>query len=192
MRKEPLSDDDIFLIHEFLSPTECARFMARSEELGYLEAPITTAEGPVMNKNVRDNHRLMVDDPALAEELFERARPFLPARVNRWQPSGFNERWRYYRYDPDERFAPHYDGHFARSADEKSQLTFMIYLNGGFVGGATNFYRPGVPEPFVTVAPVAGLALVFVHWKLHEGAPVERGRKYVLRTDVLCRRVASE
>jgi hypothetical protein len=29
------------------------------------------------------------------------------------------------------------------------------------------------------------MALVFVHEQLHEGAAVESGRKYVLRTDVM-------
>jgi hypothetical protein len=29
------------------------------------------------------------------------------------------------------------------------------------------------------------MALGFVHLQLHEGAPVVRGRKYVLRTDVM-------
>ena len=66
----------------------------------------------------------------------------------------------------------------------------MVYLNDDFEGGATNFYYlAGVP--YLSVRPVCGQALVFVHWKLHEGAPVERGRKYVLRTDVMCRRIVA-
>ena len=58
----------------------------------------------------------------------------------------------------------------------------MAYLNDGFAGGETKFYR-GPLE--LTVTPVRGQALVFFHRLLHEGAPVERGRKYVLRTDVI-------
>jgi hypothetical protein len=196
VRKEPLDGEDIFLIHDFLSDDECTAFIARSESAGYEEAPITTAGGPVMKKDVRDNRRLMVDDAALADLLYRRARPLLPERVLHWEPISFNERWRYYRYDPSERFAPHYDGSFRRSDLEKSQLTFMIYLNDDFTGGETNFYlRPegqwyGVSDqPSLSVRPVRGAALVFVHWVLHEGAPVRAGRKYVLRTDVMCRRV---
>jgi hypothetical protein len=196
MRKENLADEDVFLIHDFLSPQECEAFIATSEQAGYADAPITTADGPVMNKGVRDNRRLMVDDPDLACRLYERARPFLPAVVERrWEVSGFNERWRYYRYDPGERFALHYDGHFQRSEDEVSQLTFMIYLNEDFEGGQTNFYflPAGAwfvqsAEPSLGVKPERGAALVFIHRRLHEGAPVTAGRKYVLRTDVMCRR----
>jgi hypothetical protein len=189
MHKQLLDKEDVFLIHDFLAPEECERFIAASEQAGFDEAPISTSGGAVMLKNVRDNHRVMVDDPALAAQLFDRARPFLPARLlDRWQLTGFNERWRYYRYDPGEKFAPHYDGSFARSDNEKSQLTFMIYLNGGFAGGETKFYFKH-QEPALVVLPVRGQALVFVHWKLHEGAPVLAGRKYVLRTDVMYQRI---
>ena len=37
----------------------------------------------------------------------------------------------------------------------------------------------------MTVQPESGMALVFVHQQLHEGASVLNGRKYVLRTDVM-------
>jgi predicted 2-oxoglutarate/Fe(II)-dependent dioxygenase YbiX len=190
VEKERLDGDDVFVLRDFLTPHECREFIARSEQLGYEEAPLTTAAGAVVNKRVRDNVRVMVDDPALADALFRRARPFLPGCVGRWEVAGFNERWRYYRYDPGERFAPHDDGSFARGEDEKSRLTFMVYLNDDFEGGATNFYYQA-GAPYLTVRPVCGDALVFVHWKLHEGARVGRGRKYVLRTDVMCRRVAA-
>jgi len=36
-------------------------------------------------------------------------------------------------------------------------------------------------------APERGKALVFYHRQVHEGTPVVRGRKYVLRTDVMYR-----
>jgi prolyl 4-hydroxylase len=66
----------------------------------------------------------------------------------------------------------------------------MIYLNDDFSGGETNFYALEVP--YLSVKPVSGMVLVFVHHKLHEGAAVVRGRKYVQRTDVMFRRVATE
>ena len=188
MHRELLDGEDIFVIHDFFTPAECDAAIARAETAGFEEATITTAGGAVLNKGIRNNARLIVDDFDLAARLFERARPLLPVRpLPRWELSGFNERWRYYRYDPGERFAPHYDGSFIRDEDERSQLTFMIYLNDDFAGGETNFYFLA-REPYLSVRPVRGQALVFVHWKLHEGAEVLRGRKYVLRTDVMCRR----
>src|SRR5262249_47622310 len=122
------------------------------------------------------------DDTELAAWLFERARPLLPAEWYGWELAGLNERLRFYRYDPGQRFAPHYDGYYERPDGERSHLTFMVYLNEDFEGGTTRFKQYGEP---LTVRPRTGLALVFYHHQLHEGAAVERGRKYVLRTDVM-------
>src|SRR5262249_19820113 len=175
------------VLHDFLTPEECAAQIARSEAAGYDDAPIMTGLGPVVDKGMRDNTRLMVDDEALAAALFERARPLLPARLRNFELVGLNERFRYYRYDPGQRFAPHFDGAFYRTDDEQSWLTFMVYLNDGFAGGETKFYRRG-GAPSLSVTPRTGMALVFVHATLHEGAAVASGRKYVLRTDVMYRR----
>jgi hypothetical protein len=189
MRKESLDGDDVFVIHDFFTPEECDAAITRSESSGYEEATITTAAGQVMNKGIRDNARAIIDDSAEATRLFERAQPLLPEVVTRrWELVGFNERWRYYRYDPGERFFLHFDGHYSRDNGEKSQLTLMIYLNDDFAGGETNFYTRE-QECYLSVQPVRGMALVFVHWKLHEGASVQRGRKYVQRTDVMYRRL---
>ncbi len=62
-------------------------------------------------------------------------------------------------------------------------------------GGATEFnLRPYDSDtksnPLVNVQPEPGKALVFIHNVLHRGASVSEGRKYVLRTDVMCRWVA--
>ena len=184
MEKEQFDYDRIFVIHDFLSTTECAEFIARSETAGYGDAPITTALGFVMRKDIRNNERVMADDPELAAALFERARPFLPAEWFGWELAGFNERWRYYRYDAGQYFAPHTDGYYQRDNGERSHLTFMIYLNDGFEGGATCFHQG---RHKLQVTPKAGMVLVFYHKMLHEGAAVEKGRKYVLRTDVMYR-----
>jgi hypothetical protein len=58
----------------------------------------------------------------------------------------------------------------------------MAYLNDGFEGGETNFE---LLHERITVSPKAGMALLFVHHLLHEGAPIRSGRKYVLRSDVM-------
>jgi hypothetical protein len=105
--------------------------------------------------------------------------------------TALNERFRFYRYDPGHTFRPHIDGHFARN-DERSQLTFMVYLNGECGGGETVIYiqDDGLTLPDgaqIRVKPETGKALVFFHYLLHEGAPVKSGRKYVLRTDVMYR-----
>ena len=107
-------------------------------------------------------------------------------------------------------YRPHVDGAWPGSAldpstgaylfdaygDRWSRLTFLVYLNEGFEGGATTFYSPA-PEGSGRVLdargvePHAGCVLVFPHGEVeegslvHEGALVTGGCKYVIRTDVL-------
>jgi hypothetical protein len=188
MTREELDGEHVFVVHQFAAPEECRAFIDRTEAIGYEEAPITTAGGFVMRKDVRDNERVIIDDVALAQVLFERARPFLPARWFDWELVGLNERFRFYRYDPGQRFAPHTDGYFERPNGERSHLTFMVYLNEGFEGGTTKF---AYFRQEIDVVPRVGMALVFAHKLLHEGAAVVSGRKYVLRSDVMYRRVGA-
>lgn len=184
MHQEPILGDSIFVIHDFLSPEECARHIEESERHGYGDAPITTAFGPMLRRDVRNNERVMVDDPDLAAAWFARAEPFLPRELGRWELVGLNERFRYYRYDRGQTFRRHYDGSYFRPNGEQSFLTLMVYLNDEYTGGETRFYYPN-DRPKATVVPRQGLALVFEHDQVHEGAVVESGRKYVLRTDVM-------
>jgi predicted 2-oxoglutarate/Fe(II)-dependent dioxygenase YbiX len=188
MRKELLTDrDDLFVVHDFLTPDECDHYVTLSESAGYGDAPITTAAGFVMRKDIRNNDRVMVDDPRLAAELWGRLGPLVPAPSAAWVPSGLNERFRFYRYDPGQQFDWHFDGSYERSPAERSAFTFMVYLTGGVAGGATEFDLRSDGR-ILRVQPEAGKALVFTHVVLHRGAPVADGRKYVLRTDVMCRR----
>jgi prolyl 4-hydroxylase len=54
----------------------------------------------------------------------------------------------------------------------------MIYLNEGYDGGETRFES-------LSVVGKLGMARVFEHELLHEGAEVASGVKYVLRSDVM-------
>jgi hypothetical protein len=195
MRKECLHGDDIFVIHDFLTPTECTDLIATAEAAGFDDAPINTGFGTAVRNDVRNNDRVMIDDVPLAAEWFARARPFLPSRLGGWEPCGMNERFRYYRYAAGQKFDWHLDGAFHRPNGETSKLTFMIYLNDSVVGGCTafNLRREGVlreTDPIRRVLPVVGKALVFRHDVLHTGEVVLDGVKYVVRSDVMCRRRA--
>ena len=173
----------VFTVDDILSKDECAGLIDRIETLKPTVAPITTSRGPVMRTDIRNNTRVMFDDPAFAQTLFERVRPHVPDVLCNMKPVGANERFRCYRYDVEQRFAPHYDGAFIRNDDERSHLTFMVYLNDGFGGGATEFHDFGIK-----VIPKTGTALLFQHFLLHEGCFVTSGVKYALRTDVMYRR----
>lgn len=197
MRKELLAGEEIFLLHDFLTPDECWHFITRSEAAGFDDAPINAGmRGQVVRKDIRNNDRVMIDDVPLARELRDRARPWVPANLevgfNRWSAVGLNERFRFYRYSAGQRFSWHFDGAFERDAAEQSQLTFMVYLSDDFEGGDTEFNLSRgtmvrVDDPILRVRPVTGAALVFRHAILHQGAAVKQGLKYVVRSDVMYR-----
>ena len=104
-------------------------------------------------------------------------------------------------------YRPHIDGAWPGSGinenddliddifgDRTSKLTFLMYLNSNFTGGATTFF---LPNPRCVgnidargVQPQKGSVLVFPHGEsefslVHEGSAVLEGVKYVIRTDVL-------
>lgn len=178
-------DEGVFTVEGFLSREECESYIALGEALGFGDAPINGAFGPVMRKDVRNNERVMLDDPAVAADLWGRAREFVPQTKFRRQVVGVNERLRFYRYDVGQQFDWHSDGYFQRPSGERSFITFMIYLNDGFEGGETSFEGETAARRGFQIVPQAGLALFFDHPLLHKGEPVARGRKYVLRTDIM-------
>jgi prolyl 4-hydroxylase len=178
-----LSHPLFWTVDDVLSPSECAALIRRVDAAGPVVAPITRADGPKVDLGTRNNERVIFDDALLAARLFERSRPHAPARLSGLDLVSANERIRCYRYAVGQRFAPHYDGAFVRSDDERSLLTFMVYLNHGFDGGRTAFL-----DLDKEVEPRAGRALLFQHFILHEGRAVTAGVKYALRTDLMYRR----
>ena len=184
MQTHIIIPDRLLTIADFFSPAECAAHIRRSEGEGYEAATISTRGGAVMNTSIRNNDRLIADDPKLAQQLWERLKPFVPSPLFGREAIGLNERLRYYRYEPGQTFKPHQDGSFRRDNGEKSQVTFMVYLNDGYGGGSTNFDLR-YPHGEIEVVPRAGMALLFVHSFRHEGAVVTSGAKYVLRSDVM-------
>jgi predicted 2-oxoglutarate/Fe(II)-dependent dioxygenase YbiX len=183
-RKTIIADGNecIFTVAGVLTADECASFVHTIESNGPKAAPVTTGYGFEMMPELRNNTRVMIDDPARAAWLWDRVVAFVPPRFGPWKAVGLNERLRYYRYDPGQYFKWHGDGAFVRSREERSLLTAMVYLSEDFEGGSTDFHDYG------SVIPQRGSALFFEHSLIHQGAPVIRGRKYVLRTDVMYRR----
>jgi prolyl 4-hydroxylase len=135
----------------------------------------------------------------------------------KWELDGLNERIRILRYNEGNYFAPHYDGWYCRNRKERSFYTLMLYLNTGggvdFKGGSTNFISDDDEEEsdsdtgsmwssirssfygkkkrqecaLTKFVPKVGSVLVFDHSTFHEGAKLEGGVKYAVRTDVMFR-----
>lgn len=173
----------IITVPNVLTQEECERLIARIDGEGPTMATINTARGVRIKPNVRNNERVIFDDPKLAELLLERARQHVPDEIHGMTLCGANERLRCYRYRPGMRFAPHSDDAFHRNEFEQSWYSYLIYLNGGFQGGNTTF----LVEPEVSITPESGKGLLFQHCLIHEGSEVLSGTKYVVRTDVMYR-----
>src|SRR6476660_2658325 len=82
MTKEDLDSDKVLVIHDFLSGEECAALIQRSE--GFVYEPGTVAD--VVIDEVRNNERVLLDDPVLAADLFDRSKSFLPAVLGECPP----------------------------------------------------------------------------------------------------------
>ena len=178
------------VVEGFLDDDACDALVARIDA-GAAPAPVSTSHGMIMRPDIRNNERVMFDDVEGATSLFARMAPFVPKTLRgeprttqregpTWDAVGLNERFRGYRYRPGQRFAPHYDGCFARSRTEQSAITVLIYLNEGCIGGETRLL-----DFDVTVVPKRGTLFLFDHYLLHEGACVTAGEKHVLRSDVM-------
>jgi prolyl 4-hydroxylase len=174
-------NDTIFTLAGVLSPEECTALIHMTEAIGFQAAPITTARGFVMRPETRNNTRVMIDDKKGADWLWDRIHRGVAPKLGHFRAVGLNERLRYYRYEPGQYFKWHGDGAFIRSATERSLFTAMVYLNDDFEGGSTDFWGG------LSITPQRGMALLFEHSQMHQGAPVTRGVKYVLRTDVMYR-----
>ena len=154
--------------------------------------------------------RCIVNAPRLADKIFDRLLPFLPARKRdekgaEWRLLGLNECLRFLKYKPGMFFKQHPDGaHPSRHAvPRRSFITLLLYLNEGYEGGHTTIWnavggqfgpwsdRPGRPrtDPGVPVPPRIGMALVHDHTLLHESPELRVGVKHVIRTDVMYERV---
>jgi 2OG-Fe(II) oxygenase superfamily len=198
-----LGDDQwCWLVHDAVSAFDCADLIARCESLGICK--VIDWRGPPY----RRTNRLQRYSRALATQMLEliRRNKLLPDIVDvdssradkahlhgRWQLHDVSMQFRVCRYDKvGDGFGVHRDGNYERSNSELSLFTFMLYLNGDFEGGSTDFRGEGVGAPVIgRVQPSAGLLVLFWHWLLHEGAPLtkEGTKKYILRADVIYRLV---
>lgn len=197
MRTEQWFNDYVFTVEEFLTAQECDDYIQMSEDVGYEDALVTVGEsgnsinpqtkGQQLRTDVRNNQRVVFMNDAIAKFLWERALDFVPMEHEGRSAIGCNEMLRFYRYDPGQQFDWHQDFPYERDNGEKSFWTLMIYLNEGFQGGATSFEDSYSLESFdpLEITPKRGMALFFDHSVHHKGEPVQQGRKYVLRTDVM-------
>lgn len=170
---------EIYTIENFLTTDECISLIEKSENIGYEEAKVNIDGAQKVMKTVRNNERVMYEDFAYAAYLWEKLRPFVKPMIGNSSATGLNEMFRFYKYNPGQRFKMHRDGSFMRNESEFSFYTFMIYLNDEYEGGETTFASGEI------IAPKTGMALIFEHSQRHEGSGLVSGTKYVLRSDIM-------
>src|SRR5215470_14798948 len=148
--------DGIYAVSNIFSSEECQQHIRRCEDIGFEPASLSIFGGAVRRPGIRNNDRVILDDPSLATEIWARIASLLPSEVENRIAIGLNERFRFYRYDVGQKFALHFDGSYRNPTGAQSLLTFMLYLNDGFTGGETIVSG-------ITVAPETGKILVFKH-----------------------------
>jgi prolyl 4-hydroxylase len=204
-RDVPVAREEVapgcYLLHRLMSPGECRRLIAAAAGLGFSHAGLAVGGDTYrVNLAVRNNLRVVIDEPDLSAALWGRLRAKVDPGHEGAALAALNWRFRVYEYNRGQRYFPHVDVRTALPGGE-TRFSLVIYLNDGFEGGATRFFErkdkasrrgEGRGRKFdnrVTHAlrPPVGSAVVFDHLLLHEGAEVTAGVKYAVRSDLIYR-----
>ncbi len=195
VKRKSYPKQSIYTLRDLLSPAECQRIVAKCEEIGFQKAGLAIAQDVYRSKEkTRNNSRVMFEDKAMAAQLWKRMAHLVDAKLDNHVAWGLNWRFRVYKYQRGEHFAPHVDERMELPGRGLVTLfTFMVYLNDSLEGGETRFFdrrRKGAKKLSVNrvIRPRAGMALAFDHLLFHEGSEVKRGVKYVLRSDLVYRK----
>jgi hypothetical protein len=195
----------IVVIEELFSPDECRQLAAAIDAVG-LNPPNGADLNPRKNEAFLCRHSLSFTDPHLENVVWQRMRPHFPP-VDDCRAVGFDGSLRYYKYLKGDQFGQHVDVSTKGGPGEETEYTLLIYLNGGeseaelagagedaLQGGETIFWKTKTKQ-LASVAPQRGAALLHAHGRrclMHEGSEVTKGCKYMLRSDVMYRRMPEE
>ena len=164
-----------------------------------------------VESGLNTSEALTVESPLLADLLWQRCSPFIPAELQEqgatalvpgtYHAQGIIPVFRFMRYTAGQGFRPHHDPIrlLRRHPRTKEKGTFLslvtiaLYLNSAdeMDGGALRFLRRtkgSTFESIATVEPAVGRAVIFPHKQLHEGGELRGGEKHMCQCDVLYRR----
>lgn len=167
------------------------------------------------------NFRLSNFNEGFADVLWRRLKPLLPEVREcdaftptdhdnhvRWKPVGVNPLMRFIRYEEGGQLVAHYDGTYAKTDEQRTLMSLVIYLTTNKTGH-TRFLRDpqagkfmddmdfsdwdragNADEVIFANPPKAGSALLFDHRLLHDGEPIGEGEgeKIIIRTDIIFER----
>jgi prolyl 4-hydroxylase len=164
----------------FLAPDECAALVRHFQAR-------TADEVTEIDNGLAKYRRHVMIDSVLAARVFEAVRAELPAELG---AVCANDHFRFSEYSPGGEFKMHRDGVNQDARGNRSVVTVNVFLNDDFSGGATDFFFDD-KRLRASVPPAPGRAAVFLADQYHCGRPVTRGRKYLLRTDIMTRDLGS-
>jgi len=96
-----------FILLNVFIPKECSEWIKLTEERGYAPALVNVGTHEVLMTDFRNNDRCIIDDIDMANTLFERIKSYLPEKWENYNLVGLNERLRFLRYDPGQKFEKH-------------------------------------------------------------------------------------
>jgi len=190
------------ILENALTREECKRIIEETERIGYghLGRGMT-------GRAYRGNCRLQIDDTGgkIGKEIWRRISKYIPRHETipdegNLEYLEMNTRYRFAKYFAGQGFAVHVDKPTVYDHEKCSVLTVNLYLNdlSPEQGGMTRFYRKmtGAGKPVAAAGGIAGSLGIFKqslvpYSPVHDGEQVASGLKYLMRTDVIYKRVRS-
>ena len=184
-RKPRDSYIDAVKIEGVLTPDDCERWIAAAERTTFAKS----GDREIFSGN---RLRTVLTDQDAADAVWEQIEPHVTKRRTH---CGKDANYNYGgvgeipdgEYVPGGSFGWHVDTCYAEGPHEVGMDTLLIYLNDDYVGGETVLKL--VPDT-VVMTPKTGSAMAFYHHQTHAGMQVQSGVKYLVRTEVLYRKVA--
>jgi len=219
-----LSDDECDAVMQFINSHETPSGSATKSS----DDPSTMIPAN-SRKEYRNCLRMCATSELIAAELLARITPILASlgeeiiqcteansknflqdglgMLGQWNLDSINTYFRLCKYHFGGHFAPHFDSDFiVDPMDHRSLKTLMIYLNGDYDGGETQFCNDHAlffdctknlycaPDEMVHTRwkPSKGDCILFDHRLLHEGSMVSSGEKYIMRSEVMYKKQQSD
>lgn len=192
----------IFL-QSVLSRKECVHIIGKSESVGY--GNLGGNGKSALGKAYRGNARVQLDDDQgrFGDKLWMRIKDYVPRYASpeeggTYEFEGLNSRYRVAKYFEGEGFMGHFDKPTINEQDRCTIFTVNIYLNdlSADQQGRTRFFQSRMSKkPAEAVSCIAGSIAIFKQgdsspysaW--HDGEKVKHGLKYLMRTDVVYKKL---
>ena len=183
------------LLKNALSPEECVSLLKRAKGETFKHICIN---GSSKHETIAKFHQSIVEDIELAGVLYDRVVTALEGVPGLWERfseaswtkqktnmplkvTRLNSKFHFLKYGFGDFAVPLRDGSFI-SGVEKSYVTMQLYLNSSFKGAITSFR--GTKKSY-NVKTRPGSILLFDQEMRHEECEVVKGRRHILRTDVM-------